>query len=101
MPEDRTDDKSTLVQVMLGAVKQQTITWANVDQDNYHHMLSLCHSESRVPFLNNVYFFDERTPFMVKHTKVVSSWQKFCKVKCILFAFLILFYVLLDANAFR
>ena len=29
---DLINDKSTLVQVMLGALTQQAITWANIDQ---------------------------------------------------------------------
>ena len=32
---DFSDDKSTLVQLRLGAVKQQAITWTNVDLDPY------------------------------------------------------------------
>ena len=39
-----TDDKSTLVQVP-GAIRQQAITWANVDPDLCHHMVSLGHNE--------------------------------------------------------
>ena len=35
-----TDDKSTLVQV-IGAIRQQAITWANVDPDLCCHMASL------------------------------------------------------------
>ena len=42
MPQDLTDDKSTLVQVMAcGAVRQQAITWANIDRDLCRQMLSL------------------------------------------------------------
>ena len=40
-----TDDKLTLVQVRLGAVRQQTITWANVRPDLCRHMASLGHNE--------------------------------------------------------
>ena len=41
-----TFDESTLMQVMaLGAVRQQAITWANVDPDICHHMPSLHHKE--------------------------------------------------------
>ena len=40
-----TDDKSTLVQVMVGAVRQQAITWANVDPVPCHHMASLGQNE--------------------------------------------------------
>ena len=52
MPLDSTDDKSTLVQVRLGAIKQQAITWANVDWDLWRHMASLGHNEliSIMPF---------------------------------------------------
>ena len=42
---DFTDDQSTLVQVMAGAVRHQTITWANVDPDLCRHMASLGHNE--------------------------------------------------------
>ena len=41
MPIDLTDGKSILVQVMLGAIRQQAITWANVDPDLCRHMASL------------------------------------------------------------
>ena len=41
IPQDLTDDKSTLVQVRLGAVRQQAITWTSVDQDLQGHMASL------------------------------------------------------------
>ena len=41
MPQDLTDDKSTLVQKKLGAVRQQAITWTSVDQDIQRHMASL------------------------------------------------------------
>ena len=39
MPQDLSDDKSTLVQVM--AVRQQAISWSSVDQDLQRHMVSL------------------------------------------------------------
>ena len=45
MPQDLTDDKSTLVQVMLGSVRQQAITWASVDPDFCCHIASLGHNE--------------------------------------------------------
>ena len=45
MPLDLTDDKSTLPQVMLGAVRQQAITWADVDTDLCRHMASQGHNE--------------------------------------------------------
>ena len=35
------DEKSTLVQAMAWAVRQQAITWANVDLDLRHNMVSL------------------------------------------------------------
>ena len=49
MALDLTDDKSTLIQLMAGVVRQQAITWANVDPDLHRHMASLGHSESNVP----------------------------------------------------
>ena len=45
MPQDLTDDKSTLVQVMAWCHRQQAITWASVDPDLWHHMTSLGHTE--------------------------------------------------------
>ena len=33
MLQSPTDDKSTLIQVMTYAVRQQTITWVNADPD--------------------------------------------------------------------
>ena len=41
MPQDLSDDKSALVQVMAWYRRQQAITWANVDPDLCHHMVSL------------------------------------------------------------
>ena len=43
MPENFTDDKSTLVQVMAWCL--QAITWANIDPDLCCHMASLGHNE--------------------------------------------------------
>ena len=40
MPLDL-NDKSTLVQEIVGAIRHQTITWDNVDQDVRHCMASL------------------------------------------------------------
>ena len=45
MSLDFTEDLSTLVQVMACGVKQQAITWANVDPDLCRHMASLGHNE--------------------------------------------------------
>ena len=45
MPGNSINDKSTLVQVMFGAVRQQAITWAKVDQDLCHHIMSLGYNE--------------------------------------------------------
>ena len=44
MSLDFTDDKSTLVQVMAWC-RQAAITWANVDPDLCHHMVSQGHNE--------------------------------------------------------
>ena len=41
MPQDLTDDKSTLVQVMAWCRTQQSITWTSVDQDLQWCMVSL------------------------------------------------------------
>ena len=42
---DHTDDKSPLLQVMARAVRQQDISWANVDPDLCCQMASLSHTE--------------------------------------------------------
>ena len=47
MSADLTDYKSTLVQVMAWAVRQQAITWANNDPDLCRHVVSLGHNELR------------------------------------------------------
>ena len=50
MPQDLTDDKPTLVQVMAWCHmgnKQQTATWANVDPDLCRQMASLSLNELR------------------------------------------------------
>ena len=44
MPQDFTNIKSTLVQEWLGAMRQQTITWARVDPDLCRHMAILGHN---------------------------------------------------------
>ena len=48
MPQDLTDDKSTLVQVMAWCRRQQDITWTSVDQDLQRPMASLGPSELTV-----------------------------------------------------
>ena len=53
MSLDFTDDQSTLVQVMACAVRQQAITWANVDPDICRHMASLGHNELKMEKLSN------------------------------------------------
>ena len=40
-----TNDKSTLVQVMVWCRQAQAITWANVDPDLCRHMVSLGHNQ--------------------------------------------------------
>ena len=40
MPDDFDDDKSTFVQVMVDAVRQQDITWANVNTDLWRKMIT-------------------------------------------------------------
>ena len=42
---DLTDGRSMLDQVMVGAVRQQAITWTNVDPDLWRHVASLGHNE--------------------------------------------------------
>ena len=38
-------DKTTLVQVMLGAIRQQAITWSNIVPDLWYHVVSSGHEE--------------------------------------------------------
>ena len=45
MPQNPTDDKSTLVQVMACAIRQQAITWVNVDPHLCCQMTSLGYNE--------------------------------------------------------
>ena len=47
MPQNTINDKLILVQVMLGAVRQQAITSANVYPDLCHHMALLGDDELR------------------------------------------------------
>ena len=47
MSLDFTNDQSTLVQVMVGAVRQQAITWTSVDQDL--HILYIVFCEATTP----------------------------------------------------
>ena len=49
MTQNTVDDKSTLIQVM--AIRQQAITWANVDPTPYHHASS-GHNEFGDTFTN-------------------------------------------------
>ena len=56
MPENATDEKLTLVQVMA-CCHQQAITWTNVDPDICHHMASLCHNELNSETAPKVYLF--------------------------------------------
>ena len=55
LPQDLSDDKSTLVQVMGGAIRQQAITWANVDPDLCRHMASLGIDNTKY-FFSNYHF---------------------------------------------
>ena len=45
IPHHTLDEKSTLLQVMLGVVRQQTITWTNADTNLCHHMMSQGYNE--------------------------------------------------------
>ena len=45
IPENLTDEKSTLVQVMDWCHGQQAITITNIEPDIYHHLVSLTHRE--------------------------------------------------------
>ena len=45
MPQKAFGDKSTLVQIMVGARRQQAIIWANVDPDLCPYMTSLGYNE--------------------------------------------------------
>ena len=65
MSLDFTDDQSKLVQVMACVVRQQAITWGNVDPDLCHHMASLGHNE----FNATMYFSLLKTSSMQKRLK--------------------------------
>ena len=41
MPQNLTNEKSTLVQVMVGAVMHQAMTWANFDQYLWRHQATM------------------------------------------------------------
>ena len=41
MPQNLTDDKSTLVQVMAWCRQAKAVTWTSVDQDLQRHMVSV------------------------------------------------------------
>ena len=49
MPKNTFDDKSTLFQVKKKKkkknIRQQAITWANVEKNLCRHMASVCHNE--------------------------------------------------------
>ena len=55
MPQDLTIEKSTLVQVMLGTLRQQAITWANVDPNLCCHMASLGNNELKAYFCHHLW----------------------------------------------
>ena len=44
----------------LGAIRQQAITWANVDPDLCHHTVSLCHIVLNVIQLKNVICYENQ-----------------------------------------
>ena len=44
-PKNSFDEKSTLINAMAGAVRQQAITWTNADSDLCGHVVSLGHNE--------------------------------------------------------
>ena len=47
MPQNHTDNLGQhWIRWWLGAVRQQAMTWANIDLDLSHHMASLGHSDS-------------------------------------------------------
>ena len=45
MSQNLTNESTVLVQVRLGALSQQVITWTNVDPDLSRHMASLGYNE--------------------------------------------------------
>ena len=50
--QDITGDKSTLVRLWLGAVRQQAISWTNIVSGRCRHMASLGHNELKIIFEN-------------------------------------------------
>ena len=71
MPQDLTDDKSTLVQVMAWCRMQQAITWTSVDQDLQRHMASLCPNELTVQEL-------QYSSMKTKHNQNLHTFYGIC-----------------------
>ena len=57
MPLKFNDDKSALLQLMALCVRQQAITWANVDPVLSQHMASLGHND--LTFMVNLLAYGE------------------------------------------
>ena len=74
MPQDLTDDKSTLVQVMAWCRRQQAITWTSVDQDLQRHMASLGPNELKL---------------MKSLTLLKYNWNVFCSENLLVYLIIV------------
>ena len=74
MSLDLTEDKSTLVQVMVGVVRQQAITWANDDSVPCRLMATLGHNELTLKHLGIVSF----SKYNLNFWKCPLHMQYFC-----------------------
>ena len=72
MSPDLTDDKSTLVNF---AVRQQAITWTNVDPDVCRHLVSLGHNELIKHFITNIECYHKIVAFSVKDMRVYMEYN--------------------------
>ena len=81
MSLDITDDKSTLVQVMAWC--HQAITWANVDSDLCHHIVSLCHngliiSNKSITSWDKNILNSKLWYIMALYSLYIKAWQSIC-----------------------
>ena len=76
MSLDFTDNQSTLVQVMFGAVRQQAITWAKVDPDLCRHMASLGPNELKLIPLKWLAHLLEYSLLLYDYNSTANSLQQ-------------------------
>ena len=61
IPQKTFDDESTLAQLMVSAIRQQSITWASVDSDLSHPIESLGHNDAMYIIIISLDVCDKRT----------------------------------------